>query len=415
MPSNRKQFYDVAVIGGGASGMIAAIEAARSGAKTVILEHLDKCGKKILATGNGKCNYTNQIFTEDCYRGSKPSFLNRIIEQLDSDYIMEYFKQLGIFPKSRNGYVYPYSEMAVSVNEALHYELRRLGVTSFTNIHVSKLQYNNRFVISQKDSDDIFTADRVILATGGMSGQGLGSDGSGYKLAEAFGHSIVPVVPALVQLKSTGKYLKTIAGVRTEGLARLDINGKNIASERGELLFTAYGISGIPILQLSRYASYALLHKDQVTVYLDFFPDMSENTLRDLINTRFIERYDKTNEEIFNGLLNKKLAYVILKECHIEPEGYTEISKLPINKLIGYLKAFPMNIVDNNGFLASQVTAGGISTDEISVETMQSKLQKGLYLAGEIIDIDGTCGGYNLHWAWASGIIAGRAAGKQKG
>lgn len=419
---------DILVIGGGASGLVAAIVAARKGKQVTIIEHKDKLGKKILATGNGKCNYTNMHQEPSCYRGEDALYAQQVLEEFGVEDTIFFFKELGIYPKERNGYLYPNSEQASSVLDVLRLELENLNVKIVCSEHVERID-----VIYNKDNSNsknltnlqnrnpkcfqvhtnvtAYQAYHVILATGGMASSDLGSDGSGYKLAKSFGHHIITPVPALVQLKAYEKFFKSLAGIRVQSKINLYIQNNLIANSIGELQLTNYGVSGIPIFEISRYASRALQEMKQVDLSIDFLPDIETNEVTSLIEGRIKTCSYKSVESIFIGLLNKKLSYVIIKEAGISPDKPSSaLTKLEINLLMKQIKNFRVSIESPNPFASAQVSAGGVKTNEIDSKTMESKLIKGLYLTGELLDIDGTCGGYNLQWAWSTGYLAGQAS-----
>jgi predicted Rossmann fold flavoprotein len=252
------------------------------------------------------------------------------------------------------------------------------------------------------------------MATGGCSSQELGSNGSGYPLMKSFSHNVIKPVPALVQLKGNGTYFKTLAGVRSESVISLYINGDFYAKEEGELQLTNYGVSGIPIFQLSRYAARALDKNKKVHLLIDFLPEISEVELAESLYERSKVEKHKTIEELFVGLLNKKLSFVLIKEGNLNPmDSVNHLDKKSIHTLVKKIKEFKIEIIETNSFSNAQVTAGGISTNEVYPETLESKLVKNLYVIGELLDIDGTCGGYNLQWAWTTGYLAGKSAGEK--
>lgn len=398
---------NVIIVGGGASGLVAGIFAARGGHKVTILEHKDKIGKKILATGNGKCNYTNLVQLPECYRSNDPSFPMKVIPAFGVHETMDFFRQLGIYPKEREGYVYPNSEQAASIVQVLAMELKQLKVTVCLEVHVEHiLKYKNSFKLTTNKGD--FTGDQVILAAGGCASPNHGSDGSGYSLAKELGHKIIKPLPALVQLKSKENYFKTLAGVRTEAYIKLCVNDKLAAEEKGELLIANYGVSGIPIFQLSRFAAKALSERKVVDLKIDFLPSLTWKDTFELITERMKSNPKKTAEESLVGLFNNKLGFVMLKEAGIDPTLNCEtIIKNKVTDLVNQIKEWKIPITDTNSFEQAQVSAGGVDTAEITPSTMESKLVKGLYLTGELVDVDGTCGGYNLQWAWTTGAVAG--------
>ena len=397
----------VIVIGGGASGLMSAIWAARNHCKVTILEQKDKLGKKILATGNGKCNYTNYVQNPSCYRGSNNQEAMKVYETFDVNRTIEFFEELGIYPKERNGYVYPNSGQAASILDVLVLEAKRLGIEMVCNAKVTDVKKQKGY-FSVTAAGRTYQGDHVILTTGGCASQKLGSDGSGYPIAKAFGHQIMKPLPALVQLKSNAKYLKTISGVRCDAAITLLVDSKKVTAEKGEILFANYGISGIPVMQVSRFASSALDGGKKVELSIDFLPDLSYQQLIEQMERRIENGKNRTTEELFIGLLNHKLTYILLKEVGIDPEVLSsKVRKEAWKKLTNQMKSFTMKITDTNGFENAQTCTGGVPLLEIDCNTMESKKTKGLFFAGELLDVDGTCGGYNLQWAWSSGYVAG--------
>ncbi len=402
---------NVIIVGGGASGLVAAIFAARQKNKVTVLEHKDKIGKKILTTGNGKCNYTNLNQRPECYRSNDTSFAMKVLSRFDVNQTIDFFKELGVYPKEKKGYVYPNSEQASSVVEVLRLELLQLKVRICCEVHAERIvKVRNQFLITTNKGE--YTADQVILATGGCASLKLGSDGSGYELAKNLGHRIIKPLPALVQLKSDSKYFKTLAGVRTEARIQLYINNKYAAKEQGELLLASYGVSGIPVLQLSRYASRALSENKKVYFLIDYLPAIKEADALQLLWERIKRNPARTMEEALIGLLNNKLAYISLKEAGIEPTVLCNtIHKNKLQALVNQLKEWRVAITEPNSFDQAQVSSGGVDTLEINPDTLESKMVKGIYFTGELIDVDGACGGYNLQWAWSTGAVAGMNCG----
>jgi predicted Rossmann fold flavoprotein len=398
---------DIIVIGGGASGLVAAITAARLGKSVMILEHKEKIGKKILATGNGKCNYTNSNQDPSFYRGDNPDFPKNIFNQFGWKDTLLFFEQLGIRPKEKNGYFYPNSEQASAIVEVLRLELIHLKVKVKLLEHVRTLEKRGEeFCVTTATYS--YYSKKVILATGGCSSPDLGSDGSGYSLAKELGHHIVEPVPALTALRSKHPSFKYFTGVRVEVMISLYNQKKLLASQQGELQMTNYGISGIPVFQISRFAAKSLQAGDFVFAMIDFMPEITMDDLFDLLHKRFLICDYKTIEEHFIGLLNRKLASELIKNAgFITNRVSTSISKEKLMKLVHIIKNFKVDIYGTNSFENAQVTAGGIMTCEIRPDTLESKLVSGLFFTGELIDIDGTCGGYNLQWAWSTGYVAG--------
>lgn len=402
----------IAIIGGGASGIMAAIAAARSAGqvRVLLLEHKDRVGKKILSTGNGRCNLTNEFMHPDCFRSDNMQAVKTVLSQFGYEQTIHFFETLGLVTKSKKGYVYPRCEQAASVLELLVLELHRLGVEIHTDVHVTELFRGKKgFRILTEEST--FHADCVILAAGGRAARSLGSDGSGYTLAKAMGHSIVPVVPALVQLKVKKHPFANASGVRTDVKVTALIDGKAMASDTGELQITGYGISGIPVFQISRYIAGGLYQKKCAQVKIDFLPEFPEEEVYQFLLRRRNGREMMSAGEYLTGVFHKKLIPELLSLAGIRVrEKVKRLDEADIRRLSHQCKAAVVNISDTNGFDNAQVCAGGVCLSEIDLHTMQSKHVKGLYLAGELLDADGICGGYNLQWAWATGYIAGTNA-----
>ncbi len=405
---------DVAVIGGGAAGLVAGISAARLGAKTIIIEHMDRVGKKLLATGNGKCNYTNALQGASYYRGENPAFVVPILEQFGLEDTVAFWEELGVYPKVKNGYYYPASEQASSVLEALRLELAYLHVPEKISCKITAIKKQKQgFLIATET--EAMNAKTIIFATGLLASPKTGSDGSAFSYIQSLGHHFVDVVPALVPLQGKQSFFKSLAGIRAENSIKLYIEDRLTATERGELQLTDYGISGIPVFQLSRYATKALLKRKKVYALLDFMPDMEPSYLESMMRRRFRENaHGKTALEAVIGLLNKKLGGVLLKEAGIDGNSpAVRVAEERIKTLCALIKNLRVDIIGSKTFEQAQVCAGGVSTDEIENETLMSKLAPGVYFAGEVLDIDGMCGGYNLQWAWSSGYVAGLNAAKR--
>lgn len=400
---------NIAVIGGGASGLVAAIAAARNGAKVTIYEKMNKAGKKILATGNGRCNYTNMNISISRYHGKNIKLAENVLNSFDLDRTLCFFEDMGITPRSGSlGKVYPNSLQSSSVLDVLRYEIKRLNVEEITDFEVTQLRkIKGKFSIIGMGA--IYRADKVILATGGKAGPQFGSDGGGYELAKSFGHKIIEPFPALVQLKLKGRYFKRMAGVRFDGVVK-GLNGKNsIREDEGEILFTNYGISGPPVLQISRKIIEELLKGKDVFVYLDMFPQLSKVELYGLLSDKFGRIGYKSIEDGMIGFINKKLIPVVLMEANFNDLGKKcgRLNKKEIYRIINILKEWKFEVTGYNTWQQAQSTAGGVDMSEVNPKTLESDKVKGLYLSGEILDVDGDCGGFNLQWAWSSGYTAG--------
>ena len=406
----------IAIIGGGASGMAAAIAAKRQNrsARVMIFEHKDIPGKKILSTGNGRCNLTNEYMDVSCFRSDHPEKIAPVLERFNANDTINFFQELGILTKSRNGYIYPRSDQASAVLDVLRMEIKRLGIEVILSTHVKELSASKKGFRIFTDNKN-YLADKIILATGSKAAKVLGSDGSGYQLAISFGLRLIPVVPALVQLKVKNFSFAKASGVRTDACVKAIIDYKEVASDTGELQITAYGISGIPVFQISRYIARALYERKEAFVSVDFIPQMTEDELLQFFNRRksILKHVDAS--EFLIGIFNQKLIPRLLESAGIRSNTKVDsINSEQLKNLVKQCKATLFSIADTNGFDNAQVCAGGVSLNEIHIETMESCYQNGLYIIGELLDADGICGGYNLQWAWATGMIAGENAARQE-
>ena len=400
----------ITVIGGGASGMMAAITAAGAGAQVTLLEHKDRVGKKILSTGNGRCNFTNTHQEPICYHSEDPLFPWEIVSRFSAQDAVSFFLQLGVYSKNRNGYLYPNSDQASAVLDALRMELKRLKIDVRTETHCRKIIPGKKGFRILTDQGT-FSSQRVILCAGSKAAPSTGSDGSGYDLAKQLGHHMIPVLPALVQLRCSERFFKQIAGVRANGSVSVWADGQCLARDSGEIQLTAYGISGIPVFQVSRYAARALYEKQEVSAELDFMPDFTEEQMKAFLRARAASRPGKSAEEFLIGLFHKKLSDLWIRLSGIpRTKCAGEFTEDETARLCGLIKRFRVTVTETNPFEQAQVCCGGIDTSEVDPETLESRCVPGLYFAGEILDVDGMCGGYNLQWAWSSGFIAGRSA-----
>lgn len=401
----------IAVIGGGAAGMMAAIWAADAGALVDLYERNDRVGKKLLATGNGKCNFSNLDMTKDAYYGSAVSLYDSLFSKFGVSETVDFFSQHGMLIKDKNGYLYPLSEQAVTVLDILRFSLEQHNVHVYTGSMITALrQEEKNHKLQLTSSVGVRTYDAVILACGGKAAPKTGSDGNGYDLAEKLGHHITTVVPALVQLRCYENFFKMVSGVRIEAKLTLCIDGEEKNSVQGELQLTDYGISGIPVFQFSRQAAYALYDKKKVSVIIDFLPNQDAASYEALWKKRWERQKGQTLEQFLTGLSNKKINQLIMKlaECRAQDmaENIPAKKRKTIERLYRHLT---VSVRETNGFEQAQVSAGGIPIEELTCR-LESKYIPNLFFAGEIIDMDGICGGYNLQWAWTSGAVAGRAA-----
>ncbi len=406
----------VAVVGGGAAGMMAAVQAAYAGARVTVYERNDRVGKKILSTGNGKCNFSNEDMRAACYYGSGAGYVDGFYKQFGVAETKTFFRELGMRIKDRNGYLYPASEQAATVLDVLRYEMERLGIEICAGCRVTGIDGpgNPGCRLTLETETAAYkkrTYDAVILACGGRAAPKTGSDGTGLAMAKRLGHRIVPTVPALTALRCGETFWKQVAGVRCEARLMLYIDGNGVSSVQGELQLTDYGISGIPVFQFSRIAAYALQEGRTVTVKIDLMPDPgAADTQEAFWAQRWERQKGQSMEQFVTGTVNKKVGLLLLKLAGIrETETVCEIEGARRRKLEQLFHAFEVTVKGTNSFEQAQVCAGGVDFAEVT-DRLESVRRPGLFFAGEMLDIDGICGGYNLQWAWSSGAVAGRAA-----
>lgn len=403
----------IIVIGGGAAGMMAALSARKNGGDVLILERNDRVGKKLLATGNGRCNYTNENLTINNYHGKNPEFATSGLSGFNVDKTIDFFERLGITPAVEdNGKVFPLSFQSSSMLDVLRYEIEEIGIELITEAHVSEIKKGNGFTVILKDKRK-FHADKVIVGTGGMALPSSGSDGNGYNLCKRLGHTTIETFPGLVQLKLQGDYFKQINGVKFVGLAGVYVDNKLILEDIGDVLFTNYGLSGPPILQVSRTALEYMNKGKDVKLKVSIIHTKTEDELFSYLESRFKMMENKTLETSLIGLINKRLILPIIKILDLDKnKAVKDLSKVEIRKISKILTSWSFNVTGSQSWGEAQVTAGGVNTDEVNNKTMESKLIDGLYIIGELLDVDGDCGGFNLQWAWSSGYLAGENAAR---
>ncbi len=398
----------IAIIGGGASGLASAIEAKRQAKKlnidlnVTVFEHLPKCAKKILATGNGRCNFCNTDVNEKKYNGDN-DIIKSVLESDFSD-TLSFFKSSGILPYFEDGRVYPRSEQATAIRDALIKTCEILNINFKVETEVNEIKcLNNKFLINNDDFD------AVIVATGGTSQKSQGSDGSGYKLLKDFGHKITDITPALTAITIEEKGFKDLKGLRVNGNFSLYNGRKFLKEEAGEIQFTETALSGIPVLNLS----YLVKNNKNFTAVIDFCNEFSFNELeKHFKDTKCKMPYFRT-EEILSGLIPQKLSYFIMKRAGIKENTlFGKLSEKDIKQLVLNLKEAEFKVTGTRDFDYSQVTCGGADGSDFNTKTLMSKKQNGLFACGEILNVNGDCGGYNLHFAFTSGRLAGASAVK---
>lgn len=401
----------ILVIGAGASGMMAAIQAAINGAQVTIYEKADRVGKKILATGNGKCNLSNMDMELSNYYCDDYDKLADCFARFSVEDTISFFKNNGLMIKDRDGYLYPYSEQASVVLDILRIALKKHNIsfiTDVTDIDIS-IKKNGKFLVDSSVGKKEFES--VILACGSKAGM-KNATTEGYNYAKTFGHRIVPLEPALVQVRCKGDFFPSVAGVRCRAKISLYSEYDMVACEEGELQLTDYGISGIPVFQISRIIAKELKKQNEVHVQIDFIPGMTQEQWNDFVVNRIAAYHGFTLEEFMTGLLHKKIGLMLLKKYGLKPGEVLDSQHEEILSLIcKEMKMFTVVPSKVNGFEQAQVCSGGVDFAELTTE-LESVYQPGLFICGEMVDVDGKCGGYNLQWAWTSGYIAGVSAAK---
>ncbi len=393
---------EITIVGGGVSGLIAGITLARNGKKVTILEKNNKCCKKLLLTGNGRCNFWNQNVDSSFYHASNMELLEELLN-LKKDLVLDFIKSIGIIEKNINGYYYPYTNQALSVYNAILNTANNLDIKIEYECEVIKIEKKDKFIITTNKG--IYRSDKLILAMGGATYPKTGSDGSGYKFAKALGHSINKLLPVLTKLKGNYNY-KDLKGVRAEVRLTLEENNQKIKSEDGELIFTDEGISGICVYNLSGDVIRGLANKKNEKILINFVP-WFKGSNEELI--KFLDREEeKTNytlSQILEGFLNYKLVNMILKKLKINnTTRFKDVDKMQV---VNILREYPFIPTNGGDILDSQVTSGGVPLEEVDIKKLESKKVKDLYLTGEILDVDGVCGGYNLGFAIMCGLIVG--------
>ncbi len=419
--------YDVIVVGGCASGLCAAIQAARAnkGSSVAVLERMPRVGKKILATGNGRCNLSNIHTPTHPYHNA--DFAKHALEKYSVEKTLSFFKSLGLLTvRDSEGRLYPMSNTATSVLDVLRFETERLGIallcgTTVEGIHVLQ---DGCFAVDCAQTDSTagktdakntasiqYCADKIIIATGGKASPVHGSDGSGYPLLKQLGHSTTPLFPTLVQLNTDNTYPKQLKGIRVNANIAVEAQGKKEMSANGEILFTEYGLSGIAAMDVSRAAAeyFAQGKKGNCYAVLDLAPHLSKEELSIFSTELATLNPGLPLDNFLIGILPSKLGQVICKACGFRELAMrvASLNKEQLDRLFQTIKAFRLDITGTRGFTQAQVTAGGADVSEFNPYNLMSRKTDNLYACGEVLDVDGGCGGFNLQWAWSSGLLAG--------
>ena len=412
MKQSRKQ---ILVAGGGASGLWADIPAARRGAKVTLLEKNKQTGKKLLVTGNGRCNFTNRNQDMKNYRSGCPAFVEQALREFSMEDAVKFFEDLGIPARDRDGYLYPADGQASSVASALRLEAERLKVRIGCNTEILSAEYTGSS-FQVKTAGWQYEGDALILTCGSPAAPGTGASGDGYRLAEGFGHTVVPPLPALTGLYAAEKDCAKLAGIRQEAKVVLLIDGKECIEETGEVQFTSYGLSGIPVFQVSRYVSRALEKGRRCEILLNLWEGRGSGQTRRVFEESREYTGERSGTDTLLGVFPEKLSGVLLERAGISrKKKRNQWTQEEEPLLITQAEEMRFSVVRCRGFEQAQVCTGGVPLTELKGITMESACMPGLYLAGELLDVDGACGGYNLQWAWTSGYLAGSAAAEGTG
>jgi predicted Rossmann fold flavoprotein len=405
----------VLVVGGGAAGMMAALVAGGRGAHVTVLERMEKPGKKILVTGNGRCNITNSRQDLCHYHGAPSTFTENVLQLFPFVKTLEFFKTIGLeCVEEDEGRVYPSCGQASAVLSVLRFEMERRNVRVYCGAEVHGLSFDGHVFTAETKDGRTFKAGRVIVAAGGKASPQWGSNGSGFDLMKNLGHTLCAPFPVLVQLTLNAPFLKEVDGVRFQGAAAVVSQGQVRREETGEIQLTDYGATGIPILDLSRAAGECLLAKRDAFLELRLLPDRSPGALLVELKNRLSSRADETIERALVGVVHSTLLPALIqaagyKSKHVPCRFSTAQNTQNLAEL---LTRWTLPITGTLSWPRAHVTAGGVDSAEIDSATLESKILPGLYLAGELVDVDGDCGGYNLQWAWSSGFVAGVSASR---
>ena len=399
---------DALILGGGASGLMAAAALGLRGARVTLLEKQDRVGKKLLSTGNGRCNLSN-LDMRPAHYGDAEAFVARVFESAPPERVLGFFASLGLLTAVEDGRIYPRTMQAASVLDVLRAACARANVRIVTGCEVTELVPSRRSGFTARAADgSAYSAPAVLAAMGGSAAPAMGTDGAGVRLLSELGHRATPLYPALVQLRCAHPALRSLKGIRVRAALTLLIDGREAARETGELLFADYGVSGVCVFQLSRYAASACASGRDVRLLIDLLPELPDDPA--WLAARVEALPEATAASLLTGALPRLLAQAVLREAGIPADMPARaLSPAQQSALYDALRRFPLLVTGTQGFASAQVTRGGIDRREVDPRTMASRLFDGLYLAGELLDVDGPCGGYNLHFAFASALAASDA------
>ena len=401
--------YDCIIIGGGAAGLAAAAYLSRYSIQVLLIERLDRVGKKILSTGNGRCNFSNREMSAKNY-GNKHEFIKKLFKTTSPSEVLDFLASLGLMFREESGRLYPRTMAASSVLDVFRNALQKDNIQTMLQEKAVLITNKNGLWQVKTESKHEYIAKYLIVCTGGKAAPKMGTDGSAFNMIENLGHCITPIVPALVQLRCSSSILPSLRGLRIHAKVSLFVNKRYVNSEIGELLFTDYGLSGICVMQLSGNAADALREKAAVSLQIDMLPEIPDSYMISWFKDRLNSNSTNTVLSVFTGVFPRMLSQAILHEVAIPcTKIAAALTPLEVDALLNQIKRYSLQVTGTQGFDSAQVSRGGVSLDEIDPYTMESRLHPGLFFAGEDVDIDGPCGGYNLHFAFASGLTAAKS------
>ena len=404
----------VLIIGGGASGMMAALTAAEDPHSTVtLLERQSRVGKKLMATGNGRCNLTNETLTPANYHGAQPDFVLPALNGFGVEKTLDFFHGLGLLTVTEeNSRVYPLSDQANSVVDVLRFALDARGVRVVCSCDIIEVKKKARGWQAVSATGETYFGDKLIIACGGCAGKKIGGTRSGYHLLSMLGHSCTELLPGLTQIKTDTDYVRALKGVRADCRLRLKKDGRLLAESTGELQFTDFGVSGPAGFEVSRAAS---VNGDGQTLLLDLLRNYDHAQVLTLLRNKRAAFPALPCEELLSGVLQARLGKVIVRRAGLDADApLARLSDNDLQSIAALLKCFSLNVEGVMGMDSAQVTVGGVPTSEFDPETLQSRMAPNVYATGEVLDIDGDCGGFNLQWAWSSGRLAGMLKEKEE-
>jgi predicted Rossmann fold flavoprotein len=412
MQNSPKSSYDLIVVGAGAAGMMAAITAARHGKKVLLLEKLSKIGAKLKATGGGRCNLTNTLSNDDFMArfGRDGKFMTPALNALDHKALIAFFADIGVESHAPDGYrVFPVSHSSVSIISALEEEMEKLGVTLICSARVNALEHAGFKVTGVRTITQTYTAENIIIATGGLGYPQLGAEGDGFELASAIGHKVTELYPAMMPLRTKETW---VSNCRADTIAKVEIRidlpkAKNIRAH-GDLIFTANGIRGPVVLDVAREITPLIEKYGEVPLLINLTKGLNEEQIRTHIKNEIYKNPEQSVLTHMMTLLPESLCRSLCSLAEADPDmGFNKLPGAQRDHLIKLFTWMPLTVIGHDGFKMAMITRGGVSLKEIRPETMESKIVKGLYFCGEVMNLDGPCGGYNLQWSFASGYLAG--------